>query len=115
MIADDTILYFSDKSTANIEKRLNEEAEIVERWVNDNCLLLNQKKGKTEFILYCSRPSKQPKCLIKINNIELNQSDSYKYLGVSLGRHLNSNSHYKRTREYAHISLYSVEFGTQYH
>ncbi|XP_057294693.1 uncharacterized protein LOC130623235 [Hydractinia symbiolongicarpus] len=52
MYADDTVLYFSDKLSSNIEKLINEEAEIVQRWVNDNCLLLNLKKGKTEFVLY---------------------------------------------------------------
>lgn len=94
MYADDTVLYFSDKLSSNIEKLINEEAEIVQRWVNDNCLLLNLKKGKTEFVLYGSRPSKQPNCLININTVELNRPESYQYLGVTLDQHLNLNFHY---------------------
>ena len=60
MYADDTVLYYSDKRIENIEYIINQEADAIQRWVNDNCLLLNFKKGKTEFVVYGSRLNNQP-------------------------------------------------------
>ena len=96
MYADDTVIYYSDKNTPEIQAVINHEAERVQRWVAENCLVLNLKKGKTEFVLYGSRLSNQPPCEIKINSVELNHPVSYKYLGVILDNHLNCNSHFDR-------------------
>ena len=50
--ADDTVIYFSDKDVLNIESTLNDEVNRVAKWMSDNHLTLNLKKGKTDFILY---------------------------------------------------------------
>ena len=52
LYADDTVIYFSDKDVLNIESTLNDEVNRVAKWMSDNHLTLNLKKGKTDFILY---------------------------------------------------------------
>ena len=96
MYADDTVIYYSDKNTRNIERIVNEEASVIQRWINENCLLLNLKKGKTEFVIYGSRLKNQPDCNVKINNERIYQPDCYEYLGLSLDNHLNLTLHYQK-------------------
>ena len=56
------------------------------------------KKGKTEFVLYGARKPKQ-NCNVKIDNTVINQSSSYKYLGVTLDSTLNLGDHYSATKK----------------
>lgn len=95
MYADDTVVYFSGKSTKEIEQTINEEAEKISQWINENCLILNLKKGKTEFVLYGSKMEKY-KCDIIIEQTQINQPSSYEYLGVTLDKHLNLGDHYSK-------------------
>ena len=99
MYADDTVLYYSDKNMSNIENILNHEANIIHQWITENCLILNLKKGKTEFIVYGSRLSNQPKCTININLTEINNPDNYEYLGVTLDKHVNLQAHYRKVQK----------------
>ena len=55
MYADDTVIYYSHKSISEIEKCINADANRINQWMNENCLILNPKKGKTEFIIFASR------------------------------------------------------------
>ena len=82
-----------------IQTVINREAEPVQRWVADNCLVLNLKKGKTEFVIYGSRLSNHPPCQITINSVEINHPEFYEYLGVILDRHLNRISLIEFTKE----------------
>ena len=50
--ADDTVLFTSSKCENDIDGRLNEDINSVHRWLNDNELILNLKKGKTESKLF---------------------------------------------------------------
>lgn len=95
MYADDTVIYFSHKSLTEIEKCINSDAEKVFRWMQDNCLILNPKKGKTEFVTFTSR-SRNTQINITINNNEIHQPAFYEYLGVIMDSHLNMSSHLQR-------------------
>ena len=95
MYADDTVLFFSAKKTEDIESMINTEAEFVKTWIKENCLLLNLKKGKTEFVLYGSKLNVK-KCHIQIDNKEVHQPTTYEYLGVTPDQHLNLNEHYSK-------------------
>ena len=74
MYADDTVLFYADKESGIIQNILNNEAGFVEKWITDNNLRLNLKKGKTEFVMYGSHKklSRQPKCEIIINDTVIN-------------------------------------------
>ena len=63
--------------------------------MKENCLILNPKKGKTEFVIFATRKSAQQPAKIVIDNNIINQPDSYEYLGIKLDDHLNMISHYQ--------------------
>ena len=50
--ADDTVLFFSDKSFKIIETTLNTELECLYRYLQQNELIINLKKGKTKSMLF---------------------------------------------------------------
>ena len=50
--ADDTVFYTASKCVHDIEGLLNEEINSVHKWLKENELILNLKKGKTESILF---------------------------------------------------------------
>ena len=52
--ADDTVLYFSQKSVEVIERNLNEDLATFTSWLETNELVINLKKGKTEHMLFGS-------------------------------------------------------------
>ena len=50
--ADDTVLLTSSKAVHDIEERLNDDINIVSKWLTENELLLNLNKGKIESMLF---------------------------------------------------------------
>jgi hypothetical protein len=95
--ADDTVLFYSHKDIGKIEQVLNEEFSYVTKWLQENELIVNTKKGKTEMMVFgTSRRLKniadQP---IEIRHQEtiLNQTNTYKYLGLTLNCTLNMSVH----------------------
>ena len=51
MYADDTVIYTSDKSFYTIKYNLIENFARVATWIEENQLIVNLKKGKTECML----------------------------------------------------------------
>ena len=98
LYADDTVLYFSGKDPVIIESALNLNLEKMAIWFNENNLVLNLKKGKTEGMLFGTKSFKT--ISLKIFEKPINITDYYKYLGVTLDRRLNISLHmeniYKR-------------------
>ena len=52
MYADDTVLYYSHKDMKEIERVLSQDLCKVPKWLQENELVLNLKKGKTEVMLF---------------------------------------------------------------
>ena len=52
LYADDTVVYFSHKNVSHLETILNKEVNKVAKWMSDNHLILNFKKGKTKSLLF---------------------------------------------------------------
>ena len=75
---------------------------MLRSWFTENCLILNLKKGKTEFVLYGSKQklAKKHDCDIIKNNEPVTKAKSYEYLGVTLDSslllHLQLNRIYKK-------------------
>ena len=46
MYADDTVLFFSDKTEAEINKAINYDADFLHTWLCNNGLILNSNRGK---------------------------------------------------------------------
>ncbi|CAB4019252.1 Hypothetical predicted protein [Paramuricea clavata] len=88
--ADDTVVYYSGKTSEEIIKILNDDLQELGKWFKKNNLVINMKKGKTEFVLYgtakriaIQQPSGE-QINVTICGENVNQSASYDYLGVTL-------------------------------
>lgn len=90
LYADDAVLFFGHKNAKKIELTLNNELKAICDWLSDNHLIINLKKGKTEFVLYGSNQklSKSPECSISVNGITISSPAEYEYLGVTLDKTL---------------------------
>ena len=60
MYADDTVLYHSHKDMKEIEKILSQDLCTVSKWLQENELVLNLKKGKTVVVWHeeTSKPTR---------------------------------------------------------
>ena len=103
--ADDTVLFTLSKCVHDIERRLNEDINSVHRWLNENELILNLKKGKTESMLFGT--GKKLSLLggkqleIHVDGNLINSTTTYKYLGVHLDPSLTLATHFDKTCEKA--------------
>ena len=61
--ADDTVIYFPNKDIAIIENALIKDLAHLANYFDENELIINLKKGKTESMLFCT-----PKRLSNTNN-----------------------------------------------
>ena len=85
MYADESVIFFSERSVAAVEEVHNQEANLVGKWFTNNNLILNLKKGKTELVLYqtSQKLAKQPSCNVSLHDTPINQATSYEYLGIT--------------------------------
>ena len=96
--ADDTVIYLAGKDNFIIESRLSADMQAISNWCLDNELILNLKKGKTEFMLFGT--SKNISLHPELINItyqfnEITVTTSYKYLGITLTPTLNMNTNFR--------------------
>ena len=82
MYADDTVVYYSGKTSEEIIKILNDDLQELGKWFKENNLVINMKKRKTEFVLYgtAKRISMQQlsgEQSVSICGENVNQSTSY--------------------------------------
>ena len=94
LFADDTFLCAQDTDFACLENYVNVELEKVFIWLASNKLTLNINKSKYMIV---SKKRSIPKMKIMINDTELLECDSYKYLGVYIDKKLNWKDHIDHT------------------
>ncbi len=108
MYADDTVIYCSHKSIEQMEAKLQEDFASITSWLEENQLVINMKKGKTESMLFgtekrLSNLSNQ-QIDLEYNGLKVSSTSSYKYLGAHLKPSLNMNDHvnkaYKKASGY---------------
>ena len=98
MFADDTNLFFSDKSITNLETTVNTELEKINTWFKLNKLSLNVKK--TNYILFTSKCKSNLKALeIKIEDTLIGEVCSTKFLGVIINQTLTWNDHIRAVQQ----------------
>ena len=98
--ADDTVIFFSAKTTCEIENALNGDLEAIVQYCRDNELILNFKKGKTEVMLLgtAQRMSRFGNQLnIVHNNTTVNPVTQYCYLGNVIDQHLTLSENFNRS------------------
>ncbi|PFX32846.1 putative RNA-directed DNA polymerase from transposon BS [Stylophora pistillata] len=97
--ADDSVIYTSSKDIDTIQRSLSEDMNNLCEWFKDNELIINLKKDKTESMLFgtAKRINLQDKELkLSVNGTLINNTSTYKYLGVHLDSSLNLASHFDR-------------------
>ena len=95
MFADDACLSFNHPDPQTLQDTVNKELKLVNNWLVDNKLYLNEKK--TTYIIFTNKHISH-KFKISINNNELKQSISTKYLGIIIDEKLNWKKHIKNLR-----------------
>ena len=99
--ADDTVLFISHQDIDVVEKLLNKDFCNICRWLEENELIINPKKGKTEFMVFGTNIRlswlNNPPMEIQYNNTTINFTTSYKYLGLLVNDTLNMSEHIAMT------------------
>ena len=96
MYADDTVLLFSDKTEAEINKEINYDANLLHTWLCNNGLILNSSRGKTEFMMFgtaARRKKIENEMIIELSSKPISNTDKYKYLGIHLDPSLSMTDH----------------------
>ena len=96
--ADDTVIYWADKDVSNLSKILTNEMTKLEKWMDENELILYVKKGKTEVLVFgtAQRLKRQSDELcIRYKGTRINVTTSYRYLGVEIDSALNLNTNFE--------------------
>ena len=97
LYADDTVLYYHHSDLNVIEKALSEDLATMSSWLEENEMILNLKKGKTEIMLFgtMARLNRQQISIeVSYRSQTINVAKSYKYLGVMLDQSLNLSNHF---------------------
>ena len=90
MFADDSNLFYYQKSMINLFKNENDKLEKISQWFIANKLWLNE--GKTKFTIFHkprdndNLPLQFPN--LRMNNYEIKRSSSIKFLGVLVHENL---------------------------
>lgn len=104
LFADDTLLYYSGDNVDEIERKVNEDLERINKWLNVNKLKLNLQK--TKYMVITKNDQVEYDLNIKINNESIERTYTIKYLGVMIDWNLNTKSqeNSKENRFFARIS-----------
>ena len=97
--ADTTVLYVADKNLEIIQNKLNQDIDAVANWLDENELIINLKKEKTESLLFGT--AKRLADLNQPFNISyqgeiISETKDYKYLEMEINSGLNLNSHFEK-------------------
>ena len=99
MYADDTVVYVDNTNKEIVEKFLNADLQRVASYFDENELLINLRKGKTEAMIFGTgkRLSKTNKHLdVSFQQQPINNVSEYKYLGNVVDQHLNFNQNFDK-------------------
>ena len=98
--ADDTVIFVSDSSIDEIEGKLNNDLGHLKAWFDENELLINLKKGKTELMIFGTAKqlgkTEKKEMRVEINETSIAGTLSYKYLRVYLDQSLNFATHFDK-------------------
>ena len=96
LFADDTTVYFSDKTNDGTEDLLNRELAKVSTWLAANKLSLNVKKSN--FLHFHHGRCKKPSLKLKLNGTDVEEKTVTKYLGVLIDNKLSWKHHIEHVK-----------------
>ena len=99
LFADDTVLYCTAPSSGELEEKLNDDLSRIRLWLNKHKLTLNISKSKFTLIGGSRRLKSFGSITLKIEEEEIEQVTSYKYLGVEINETLTWTDHVESIRK----------------
>jgi hypothetical protein len=93
MFADDTLIYVTGESSAELESKMNIAFSIVEQWMSVNKLKMNA--GKTKYMIVRSiRKEQRGNIILRCSDgIEIERVERIKYLGIIIDDKLQFKDH----------------------
>ena len=95
LFADDASLSLSHSNPKTLESTVNKELKVINNWLKSNKLFLNY--SKTNFLIFSKRKNKY-KFSINIDNHNLQQEHTTKYLGITIDDKLTWKPHLSKLR-----------------
>ena len=118
MYADDSVIYYSSKFVQSIETKLNEDLANVYKWFTNNFLMNEHSlvviRWSAKFMLIgghqrrksCSNVS------IGINGSDLERTDTFKYLGITINQNMTWSDHIEPAHRPFETCAYQTSFTT---
>lgn len=102
--ADDTFVFVSGSYIGEVERKLNNDLhndlQHLKAWFDENGLLVNLKKGKTELMFFGAAKrlgkTKKNEMKVEVHGTSITGTSSYKYLGIYLDQTLNFAAHFDK-------------------
>ena len=95
MYADDTVLFCSGLDVTKIENKLNDEWNLIGRWLRDNGLFLNVAKTEPMLFGIVARLKNVDRFQIQVHGHTIRRVFEFSYLGIVFDEHVNWNAHVK--------------------
>ena len=96
--ADDTVVYKPGTTSEEIEAKINQEIKNIKKYFEENELIVNLKKNKTEAMLLSinKKLSNTSPLSLKYGDRIINNTTKYKYLSITIDPTENFNKNYKK-------------------
>ena len=94
--ADDTAIYSADSNPKVLGDRMERDLGRVTNWIHSNGLSLNVAKTQLMVLSRRGRREEAVAVQMKVNEVELQQQDCVRYLGVEIDRDLTWKAHIER-------------------
>jgi len=92
MFADDTLIYVSGESSADLKLKLNTVFNITKHWMNINKLKMNARKIK--YMIEVLKKKLRNNTILKyLDGIEIERVETMKYLGIIIDDRLQFQNH----------------------
>ncbi|KAK9889263.1 hypothetical protein WA026_004539 [Henosepilachna vigintioctopunctata] len=91
MFADDTALYYESPNLETLQSDINQDLIQFQSWLQNNKLIINL--DKTVALLFHQKNMKRTTLNIKINGANINESNEYNYLGLTIDTKLEWTKH----------------------
>ena len=95
MYENDTILFCSGSDVSTIEKRLNDELNLIADWVRENSLFVNVTKTESMLFGTAARLKNLDCFQIQIHGHTIQRVFEFRYLGIIFHEHISWNAHVK--------------------
>jgi len=106
IFADDTTIYTSGNDITLLFSRMNNDLDLLSRWFKTNKLSLNI--DKTNYIIFTLNTKTHKEHQLAIDNVNIKQVDTTKFLGIHIDSKLQWHEHIKHVKKKMSSGLYAL-------